>query len=70
MLPNMITLYSTGCPKCEILKKKLISKKIGFYESHNTDEMTRLGITAVPQLWVGESLLSFEEAVRWVNSHE
>ena len=60
-------LYSTGCPKCEVLKKKLAEKGVQYTENNSVDEMLKLGIEAVPVLKVNDRLLDFKEAVDWVN---
>ena len=52
-----IILYSTGCPKCKVLKSKLEEKNIEFVENNSVEEMTGLGITQVPVLFVGGVLL-------------
>ena len=62
-----IILYSTGCPKCKVLKRKLEEKGIEFVENNSVEEMTELGITQVPVLSVCGALLDFKKAVTWVN---
>lgn len=62
-----IILYSTGCPKCKVLKSKLEDKGIEFVENNSVEEMTELGITQVPVLSVCGALLDFKKAVIWVN---
>lgn len=63
-----IILYSTGCPKCKVLKSKLEAKKIEFVENNSVEEMAGLGITQVPVLSVAGVLLDFGKAVTWVNN--
>lgn len=65
-----IILYSTGCPRCTVLKAKLDSKKISYEEIHSIDTMIGLGISQVPVLSVNGQLKDFKEAVDWVNSQE
>lgn len=62
-----IILYSTGCPKCSILKKKLEEKKIPYDTVTDIKEMITLGINEVPVLSVNGELMSFPNAVKWVN---
>lgn len=64
---DIYILYSTGCPKCEVLKKKLAEKGIQYTENNSVDEMLKLGIEAVPVLKVNDRLLDFKGAVDWVN---
>ena len=65
-----VILYSTGCPKCNVLKAKLDGKGIKYEIVDDVDEMLRLGITTVPCLGVDGEVLNFKESVDWVNSME
>lgn len=60
-------MYSTGCPKCNVLKSKLDEKGVQFVVNSSTDEMVKLGITQVPMLKVDGELFGFKEAVEWAN---
>ena len=60
-------LYSTGCPKCTILEKKLNEKEIPFEVCDSVDEMTSLGFTTVPVLEVDGTRMDFMQAVQWIN---
>lgn len=63
-----LVLYSTGCPKCRVLKKKLSDKGLAFEENSSVDEMEKLGITEVPVLSVDGELLEFSAAIQWANN--
>lgn len=63
-----IILYSTGCPKCKILKQKLDSKAIPYTENNSVEEMLRLDILQVPVLSVDGKLLPFGKANEWLNN--
>ena len=63
-----ITVYTTHCPKCNILKKKLDMKKISYTEIDDINIMASKGIETVPVLEIGDKLLPFKEAVDWVNA--
>ena len=63
-----IVLYSTHCPRCTVLEKKLKAKGIQFGIETSVNEMLALGIRQVPVLRVGDKLLNFAEANTWVNS--
>ena len=65
-----IILYSTNCPKCKILEKKLTEKNIKFIKNNNVIEMTELGIDQVPVISIDGKLLSFVEANKWINERE
>lgn len=62
-----VVLYSTGCPRCKVLKQKLDSNGISYMVNDSMDEMLALGITQVPILSVDGELLSFTKAIEWVN---
>ena len=63
----MITLYSTCCPKCQILKKKLDAKDINYITITDTNTMLSMVLNFLPVLQVEEKLLDFANAVEWVN---
>ena len=63
-----VILYTTHCPKCNVLTKKMKSKNIEFSEISDIDEMRKLGITTVPVLDVGGKLLDFKKANDYINS--
>ena len=63
-----IILYTTGCPQCAVLKKKLDMKGVLYEQNTDTDDMLALGIDEVPVLKVDDKLLSFAEAVKWVST--
>ena len=63
-----ITLYSTGCPKCVVLKTKLDQAGVDYSVNTNIEEMERLNIENVPVLRIDNELLSFVDAVKWVNN--
>ena len=62
-------LFSTGCPRCEVLKKKLQQKGIMFSVPGNDDVMKaseEYGFSTVSQLLVGDKLMDFSAAVKWI----
>lgn len=65
-----IILYSTHCPRCNVLKTKLLQKKIPFIENNNVDEMTELGLQSAPALCIDGIILDFTEAVEWIRTWE
>ena len=61
-------LYSTGCPKCTILEKKLAEKNLVYKHEDNVETMLAKGLQTVPMLEVDGELLDFAEAVKYINS--
>lgn len=64
-----IVLFTTHCPKCEVLCKKLQAKNISFTENTDVRQMKSLGMMAAPGLQLEDgTLLKFGEAVKWVEA--
>lgn len=63
----MPTLFSTGCPKCTILKKKLSQKDIKYTEVNDIQQMLDMGLQSVPWLEVDGQMMNFEQANKWIN---
>lgn len=62
-----VTLFSTGCPRCKVLKKKLDDKGVKYTVNNDVDKMLEMGIVEVPVLAVGEKMMGFKESMEWVN---
>ena len=62
-----IVLYTTHCPKCNILKAKLNEKNIQYVESEDVITLSLFGFKTVPILEVEGQFLEFKAAVDWVN---
>lgn len=63
-----IILYSTGCPKCNILTKKLDEKHLDCKTIDDEKLMLEKGLTEVPWLEVDGNMMNFPTAVKWVNN--
>lgn len=63
-----VILYTTHCPKCEVLEQKLKEKKVNYYVNDDLEEMLARGFTVAPMLQIGEDILDFGDAVRFINS--
>lgn len=62
-----VILYSTGCPKCRVLKTKLDKKNINYIENNDVEEMLELGFDLLPILKVDNDIMNFTEANDWIN---
>lgn len=63
-----ILLYSTGCPKCNVLKMKMKQKNILFKEISSIEEIEAKGLQSVPYLQINNGkLMDFSEANSWIN---
>lgn len=67
-MPNIV-LYSTHCPKCSIVERKLNEKNIVYDEVNDIDNMIALGLTEVPWLKVDGRMMNFGEAIKWINQY-
>lgn len=65
---SKIILYSTGCPKCNVLKSKLDSQKIQYELVTDVDQMKNKGFMSAPILQVDDDYYSFGEAVKYLNN--
>lgn len=62
-----VVLYSTGCPKCIILEKKMEQKNIKYIKNTDVDLMQEMGFTSLPMLDVDGNIMDFKSAITWVN---
>lgn len=67
-----IVLYTTHCPKCIVLEKKLIDKEIDFKMIDDTSKViafgSSVGILSAPILVVDGDVKDFSNAIKWINS--
>lgn len=63
-----IVLYSTGCPRCNVLETKLKNKGIDFEEINDTKLMIDKGFDSVPVLEVDGNYMDFGKANEFINS--
>lgn len=67
-----IILYSTNCPKCKVICKKLQQKNLDFTEIDciaDTTYITMLsskGFRSMPVLRVGDEYFDFMKANKWI----
>lgn len=64
-----VVLYSTHCPKCSVLEKKLQSANINYKLEEDQDLMIWKGFTSVPMLEVDGKVMDFKSAIEWVNKN-
>lgn len=66
---GLTILYSIGCPKCNVLKKKLDAKGIDYVVIDDIGAIKALNIDVLPVLKVGQEYKEFSSAVAWANSY-
>ena len=62
----MVTLYTTHCPRCQVLEKKLQDKDIGYTVVDDEDTIIDRGFMTVPILDVDGETFDFGRAVKWI----
>lgn len=63
---NNVILFSNDCPRCKILKEKMIDKNIEFEVSDNFDELIQHGLQTAPVLKVNDKYYQFGDAVKLI----
>ena len=63
-----IILYTTGCPRCIVLEKKLKEKGISFIAETNEDTMVKKGFMSSPILVKGGEVMDFSAAMAWLRT--
>ena len=61
-------LYTTHCPRCNVLYSKLKNKNIEFEVSEDVDKLIEMGYMTAPVLYDGEKYYIFEEAMKLINN--
>ena len=64
-----ITLYTTHCPKCKVIEKKLVQKNIEYTEVEDINVMKEKGFKSLPMLEVDGQIFNFVEANKWVTNY-
>ncbi len=62
-----VTFYTTHCPKCGVLEKKLQIANIEFETVEDVDKMTEKGFMSAPMLEVDGEVMDFGAAIKWLN---
>lgn len=61
------TLYSTGCPSCIVLEKKLDASGIVYEKVTDQKAMEDRGFLSAPMLEVDGEAMSFRQALKWIS---
>ncbi len=67
---NTVILHTTGCPRCRVLKTKLLRAGVEFTENSDVPKMLELGIKTAPVLSVDGELMDFAAACRWADGRK
>ena len=70
----MITLYSTGCPKCKVVKSKLEALNINYRLVEDIDEINvyadSYDIHEAPFMVVDGNIMLFKDILRFLKEKE
>lgn len=66
LMDEKVILYSTGCPKCKVLKMKLEKAGLSYEINEDVDEMLKLGLLSAPALGVHGQIMDFNKAIEWL----
>ena len=61
-----IVMYSSGCPRCKTLKKKLDDAGIQYETYTDIQGMLDMGLKDVPVLEIDGKRMEFSDAIKWV----
>ena len=70
-----IRLYSTHCPKCRVIEKKLEQANIKYELIDAKDnpkvieELSALGVRQMPVLIANDKILGFSEIIKWIGEY-
>lgn len=62
-----VILYSTHCPQCNVLEKKLNQNHIAYEEVNDVNVMRKKGFLSAPMLEVDGEIMDFKTANNWIN---
>ena len=65
-----VVLYSTNCPKCKVLEKKLDSIGVDYTIITDEDLMISKGFSSAPMLEVDGNVMDFGNAIRWAKEQK
>lgn len=65
-----IILFSTGCPRCKVLKQELERRSIHYTENNSVAEMLAIGIEKVPVISVDGKLYLYNDALEYISKLE
>lgn len=64
-----VILYTTGCPRCIVLKKKLDAKGVEYETITDVNKMIKMGLKETPVLSVDGVRMGFSEANKWTDKY-
>ena len=65
----MITIYTTGCPRCKVLETKLNQAGLKFGVVNDPKKIMEMGFVTAPVMTVDGKPFGFKEAIEWVETN-
>ena len=65
-----VILYTTHCPRCHVLERKLSEKGIEYDEVDDIDKMLSMGLDSAPMLDVDGKVMNYTEAIEWIKKYK
>lgn len=65
----MITLYTTGCPRCKVLETKLNQAGMKFGVVNDPKKIMEMGFVTAPVMTVDGKPFGFKEAINYLNDY-
>lgn len=66
----MVKIYTTGCPRCQVLEDKLEDAGIKFEKEEDVGIMLNKGFVSVPILEVDGKVMNYKEAFNWITDRK
>ena len=63
----MIILYTTHCPKCKVLTKKLDAANVNYEICDDVEVMEEKNFSSLPMLEINGKLYNFTESIQLIN---
>lgn len=67
---SKVILYTTGCPNCEVLEKKLKKLNIEYETVTDTEIMIKKGFKSAPMLEVNGVVMDYKTALQCIKMEE
>ena len=68
-----VKMYTTHCPKCNVMERKLKEANIEFEEIDDNSKVlevaTSLGFTMAPLLEVDGRVMDFKDGIEWIRKN-
>ncbi len=65
-----VVLYTTHCPACSVLERKLDKAGIKYDMVEDPNEIIKLGFYSAPVLTVDENPLGLKQACDWIDAFD